>query len=71
MELQKQLAYEFNLKEVFCHKNNCQKSSNPEKHDNCCYAKWVRRRKSLEKSLINAKNLASEISRKKIPLLSS
>lgn len=51
----------FNLKEVFCHKNNCQKSSNPEKHDNCCYAKWVRRRKSLEKSLINAKNLASDI----------
>ena len=51
----------FNLKEVFCHKNKCQKSSNPEKHDNCCYAKWVRRRKSLEKSLINAKNLASDI----------
>lgn len=51
----------FNLKEVFCHKNNCQKGSNPEKHDNCCYAKWTRRRKSLEKALINAKNLAADI----------
>lgn len=51
----------FNLKETFCHKNNCQKSSNPEKHDNCCYAKWVRRRKSLEKALKNAKTLAVDI----------
>ena len=51
----------FNLREVFCHKNNCKKSSNPEKHDNCCYAKWARRRKSLEKALINAKNLAADI----------
>ena len=50
-----------NLREVFCHKNNCKKSSNPEKHDNCCYAKWARRRKSLEKALINAKNLAADI----------
>lgn len=51
----------FNLKEIFCHKNNCQKGSNPAKHDDCCYAKWVRRRKSLEKTLKNAKSFGVDI----------
>ena len=52
----------FNLKEVFCHKNSCRKGSNPEKHDkDCCYGKWARKRKSLEKALIGAKNLAADI----------
>ena len=51
----------FNFKNVFCHRDKCQKGSNPEKHDNCCYAKWVRRRKSLEKALKEAEKLATEI----------
>ena len=51
----------FNLKEILCHKDKCQKSSNPEKHDNCCYAKWVRKRKSLEKALSVADNLYCDI----------
>lgn len=51
----------FNLKEILCHKDKCQKSSNPEKHDNCCYAKWVRKRKSLEKALSEVDNLYHEI----------
>ncbi len=51
----------FNLKEILCHKDKCQKSSNPEKHDNCCYAKWVRRRKSLEKALSVVDNLYNDI----------
>lgn len=51
----------FNLKEVFCHKDECQAGSNPDKHDNCCYAKWTRKRKSLEKALDVADNLYHEI----------
>lgn len=51
----------FNKKEKFCHKDNCKNSSNPEKHDNCCYAKWARKRKSLEKTLSVIENLANDI----------
>ena len=51
----------FNLKEIFCHKDKCKSGSNPDKHDNCCYAKWTRRRKSLEKALSVADNLYCEI----------
>lgn len=51
----------FNLKEVYCHKDKCKTSSNPDKHDNCCYAKWTRRRKSLEKALKEAEKLADDI----------
>jgi ribosomal protein L24E len=52
---------EFNGKEVYCHKLKCQKSSNPEKHDNCCYAKWTRRRKTLESALKRADELYQDI----------
>lgn len=38
-------------KEKFCHNDNCQKGSNPNLHDDCCYAKWVLKRKTLEKRL--------------------
>lgn len=41
----------FSGKEKFCHKDNCLKGSNPQKHDNCCYAKWTLKRKTLEKTL--------------------
>ena len=41
----------FSNKEKFCHKSKCQKGSNTDRHDNCCYAKWTRKRKTLEKSL--------------------
>lgn len=51
----------FNLKEVYCHNNGCHRGSNPDQHDNCCYAKWTRRRKSLEKALSVADNLYHEI----------
>ena len=51
----------FNLKEILCPKDKCQNSSNPEKHDNCCYAKWVRKRKSLEKALSVVDNLYHDI----------
>lgn len=51
----------FNLKEVFCHRDECKAGSNPDKHDNCCYAKWTRKRKSLEKALDVADNLYHEI----------
>lgn len=51
----------FNLKETFCHKDNCHAGSNPEKHDDCCYAKWARKRKALEKALKGAEKLTSDI----------
>lgn len=51
----------FNKKEVFCHNNLCEKSSNPEKHDDCCYAKWTRKRKTLEKALSVNINLYTDI----------
>lgn len=51
----------FNLKETFCHKDYCQSGSNPEKHDNCCYSKWARKRKSLEKALSVYEKLISDI----------
>lgn len=54
-------AKKFNLKEIFCHKDNCQAGSNTGKHDNCCYAKWARKRKSLEKALNAAENLIVDI----------
>lgn len=41
----------FSKKEKFCHKDTCLKGSNPQKHDNCCYAKWTLKRKTLEKTL--------------------
>lgn len=41
----------FSEKERFCHKDTCLKGSNPQKHDNCCYAEWTLKRKTLEKAL--------------------
>jgi len=52
---------QFNGKEIYCHKLKCQKSSNPEKHNNCCYAKWTRRRKTLESALKRADELYQDI----------
>lgn len=51
----------FNSKVLYCHKPKCQKSSNPEKHDNCCYAKWARRRKTLEDALKKADTLYQDV----------
>ena len=51
----------FNSKVTYCHKPKCQKSSNPEKHDNCCYAKWARRRKTLEDALKKADTLYQDV----------
>jgi len=44
----------FNTKSIFCHKDGCGKGSNPEKHENCCYGEWTRRRKTLEDALHKA-----------------
>lgn len=51
----------FNNKVIYCHKPKCQKSSNPEKHDDCCYARWTRRRKTLEDALKKADTLYQDI----------